>query len=97
MSRSTLPGFWAVYVDIVTVPHDQPIRFRRGILRRARMKSTTVPMSFTAESPRTMWVRLRIFRHFLRACGFPIAAQIEKVNVVAARGDVVHPRHSAEL
>src|SRR5262249_58810775 len=42
-------------------------------------------------------VRLGIFGHFLRACGFAIAAQIEKVNVVAARGDVVHPRHSVEL
>src|SRR5262249_49806138 len=43
------------------------------------------------------WVRLRIFRHFLRARGFSIAAQIQKVNVVPARGDVIHPRHSAEL
>src|SRR5262249_1346534 len=38
-----------------------------------------------------------IFRHFLRSCGFAIAAQIEKINVVPARGDVVHPRHSPEL
>src|SRR5262249_57278731 len=52
--RSTLPGFCVVYVDIVTVPHDQPIRLRRGILRRARTKSTTVPISFTAVSPRTI-------------------------------------------
>src|SRR5262245_40744558 len=42
-------------------------------------------------------VRRGIFRHFLRACGFAIAAQIEKINVVPARRDVVHPRHSAEL
>src|SRR5262249_42853794 len=41
--------------------------------------------------------RLWVIRHFLRAWGFAIAAQIEKLNVVSARGDVVHPRHSAEL
>ena len=31
-------------------------------------------------------------RHFRRARGFAVAAQIEQINVVAARGDVIHPR-----
>src|SRR5262249_41834673 len=42
-------------------------------------------------------VRVGIFGHFLWAGGFAIAAQIEKINVVSARGDVIHPRHSVEL
>src|SRR6266487_4081140 len=42
-------------------------------------------------------VRVGIFGHFLWACGFAIAAQIEKINVVSARGDVIHPGHSVEL
>src|SRR5262249_21986634 len=42
-------------------------------------------------------VRVGGFGHFLRAGGFALAPQIEKINVVSARGDVIHPRHSAEL
>ena len=35
--------------------------------------------------------------HLLRSCGFAVAADVEQVDVVAARGDVVHPRHAVEL
>ena len=35
--------------------------------------------------------------HLLGSRGFAVAADVEQVDVVAARGDVIHPRHAIEL
>jgi len=42
-------------------------------------------------------IALGVLRHLFRADRFAVAAQVEQVDVVAARRDVIHPRHVAEL
>ena len=60
-----------VYLAMIVVPHDQPIRLVRGIFRRCRMKLTAFPLQRLNLGIHDRTVRVGRLIHFLGATEYP--------------------------
>ena len=75
----------------MTVPHDHPIRLRRGITAREHEVDDGANILDRGVAAHDRRIGLRVLRHLLRPARFAVAADVEEVHVVAACGDVIHP------